>query len=79
MEMSNGNYRLTVIAVFTTAFVTVIIALFGFSYQRSSEAYTTAIENQKKIAVIESQYQEIKSKLDELRSDMKILLSQTQD
>lgn len=77
--MSNGNYRSTVVAVLATAFITVIIALFGFSYQRSSEAYTTAIENREKIAVIESQYQEIKSKLDELRSDMKILLKQAQE
>lgn len=77
--MSNGNHKSTILAIFTTAFVTVIIALFGFSFQRSSEAYLTAIENQKKIAVIESQYQEIKSKLDELRSDMKILLKQAQE
>ncbi len=72
--MSNGNYKSTILAVLATAFITIIIALFGFSYQRSSEAYITAIENREKIAVIESQYQEIKSKLDELRSDMKILL-----
>jgi len=54
--------------------IIIILALFSFSYQRSSEAYETALQNRERIAVIESQYLEIRNTLDEVRIDVKQLL-----
>jgi len=70
--MSNNNSKLMggILAVG----IIVIGTLFTFSYQRSSEAYETAIQNRERIAVIESQYQEIRATLDEVRVDVKTLL-----
>jgi len=70
--MSNNNSKLMggVLAVG----IIVIGTLFTFSYQRSSEAYETAIQNRERIAVIESQYEEIRETLDEVRMDVKTIL-----
>jgi len=70
--MSNNNSKLMggILAVG----IIVIGTLFTFSYQRSSEAYETAIQNRERIAVIESQYEEIRETLDEVRMDVKTIL-----
>jgi len=60
--------------------ISVILSLFYFSYQQSSAAYTVAQENRQRVAVVESQFkqfsQEIRSRLDELRTDVKQLLKE---
>ena len=70
--MSNNNSKL--VSGIMAVGIIVILALFTFSYQRSSEAYETALQNRERIAVIESQYQEIRTTLDEVRVDVKTLL-----
>ncbi|GAI08392.1 unnamed protein product [marine sediment metagenome] len=70
--MSNNNSKL--IGGVLAVGIVVIGTLFTFSYQRSSEAYETAIQNRERIAVIESQYQEIRETLDEVRMDVKTIL-----
>ena len=70
--MSNNNSK--VVSGIMAVGIIVILALFTFSYQRSSEAYETALQNRERIAVIESQYQEIRTTLDEVRVDVKTLL-----
>lgn len=70
--MSNNNSK--VVSGIMAVGIIVILALFTFSYQRSSEAYETALQNRERIAVIESQYQEIRETLDEVRMDVKTLL-----
>ena len=70
--MSNNNSKL--MGGILTVGIIVIGALFTFSYQRSSEAYETSIQNRERIAVIESQYEEIRETLDEVRMDVKTIL-----
>ena len=70
--MSNNNSK--VVGGILAVGIVVILTLFTFSYQRSSEAYETALQNRERIAVIESQYQEIRATLDEVRVDVKTLL-----
>ena len=70
--MSNNNSK--VVGGILAVGIVVILTLFSFSYQRSSEAYETALQNRERIAVIESQYQEIRATLDEVRVDVKTLL-----
>ena len=70
--MSNNNSKF--MGGILTVGIIVIGALFTFSYQRSSEAYETAIQNRERIAVIESQYEEIRETLDEVRMDVKTIL-----
>ena len=70
--MSNNNSK--IMSGIMAVGIIVILALFTFSYQRSSDAYETAIQNRERIAVIESQYQEIRETLDEVRIDVKTLL-----
>ena len=70
--MSNNNSK--VVGGISAVGIIVILTLFTFSYQRSSEAYETALQNRERIAVIESQYQEIRATLDEVRVDVKTLL-----
>ena len=70
--MSSNNSKL--MGGILTVGIIVIGALFTFSYQRSSEAYETAVQNRERIAVIESQYQEIRETLDEVRMDVKTIL-----
>ncbi len=50
------------------------ITLFGFSYQQTSEAYEMGIQNRERIAVMESKMDKLAETLDEVRSDVKILL-----
>lgn len=71
-KMSNTNSK--VVNGIMAIGIVVILALFSFSYQRSSEAYETALQNRERIAVIESQYKEIRNTLDEVRVDVKQLL-----
>ena len=71
--MSNNNSK--VMGGILAVGIVVIGTLFTFSYQRSSEAYETALQNRERIAVIESQYQDIRATLHEVRTDVKILLS----
>jgi len=52
----------------------VAIFLFGFSVQRASEAYEMGIQNRERIAVMESKMDKLTETLDEVRSDVKILL-----
>ncbi len=70
--MSNSNSKL--IGGIMAVGIVIIGTLFTFSYQRSSEAYETALQNRERIAVIESQYQEIRATLDEVRMDVKTIL-----
>jgi len=70
--MSTNNSK--VVGGILAVGIIVILTLFTFSYQRSSEAYETALQNRERIAVIESQYQEIRATLDEVRVDVKTLL-----
>ena len=70
--MSNNNSK--VVGGILAVGIVVILTLFTFSYQRSSEAYETALQNRERIAVIESQYQEIRATLDEVKMDVKTLL-----
>ena len=70
--MSNNNSK--VVGGILAVGIIVILTLFTFSYQRSSEAYETALQNRERIAVIESQYQEIRATLDEVKMDVKTLL-----
>lgn len=60
--------------------ISVVLSLFYFSYQQSGAAYTVAQENRERIAVAESQFKqfsnEIRSRLDELRLDVKQLLKE---
>ncbi|GAH01126.1 unnamed protein product, partial [marine sediment metagenome] len=62
------------------AAVSVILSLFYFSYQQSSAAYTVAQENRQRVAVVEAQFKqfstEIRSRLEELRIDIKQLLKE---
>ncbi len=66
--MSNNNSKL--VSGIMAVGIIVILALFTFSYQRSSEAYETALQNRERIAVIESQYQEIRTTMDEVEVDV---------
>ena len=70
--MSNSNSK--IMSGIMAVGIIVILALFTFSYQRSSDAYETEMQNRERIAVIESQYQEIRETLDEVRMDVKTLL-----
>lgn len=56
------------------ALTLIAIALFSFSYQRSIDAYEMGIQNRERIAVMESKIDKLTETLDEVRSDIKILL-----
>lgn len=72
---NNGKYWIGgVIAVLAL----IAISLFSFSYQRSVDAYEVGIQNRERIAVMESKMDEVSQKLDEVRSDIKILLRASQ-
>ncbi len=67
---TNGKYWLGALSIL----VIVAIAVFGFSFQRSTEAYEMGIQNRERIAVMESKMDKLTETLDEVRSDIKILL-----
>lgn len=75
----NSNSRTAGYCVVVGA-ISVILSLFYFSYQQSNAAYTVAQENRQRIAVVEAQFKEfttaIRSRLDELRADVKQLLKE---
>jgi len=52
----------------------IAISSFSFSYQRSSAAYEMGIQNRERIAVMEVKMDRLAETLDEVRSDVKILL-----
>lgn len=72
MRENNGRYWVGgVIGVL----ILISVALFSFSYQRSVNAYEMSVQNRERIAVIESKMDEVSDKLDEVRADVKTLLS----
>ena len=78
MSSQNGTSKLVVGACMTTMIV-VLLALFSFSYQKSSQAFTTSVQNRERISVIESQFSEIKTRMDEQRLDIKEIKTSLSD
>jgi len=62
------------------AVASVILTLFFFSYQQSVSAVKVAQENRERIAIVEAEFRqfnsEMRSRLDELRIDIKQLLKE---
>lgn len=69
--MSNRNGISKFVGVCVLMVVTVLLALFSFSYQKSSQAYYTAVGTRERVSVIESQFKELKARFEEQRSDIK--------
>ncbi len=68
---NNGKYW---IGAVMGVLALISISLFTFSYQRSVDAYEMGVQNRERISVMESKMDEVSQKLDEVRSDIKILL-----
>lgn len=64
------------------AVASVILTLFFFSYQQSISAIKVGQENRERIAIVEAEFRqfnnEMRSRLDELRTDIKQLLKEKQ-
>ena len=62
------------------AVASVILTLFFFSYQQSVSAVKVGQENRERIAIVEAEFRqfnsEMRSRLDELRTDIKQLLKE---
>ena len=69
--MSSSNGITKMVGAVLIAMVTILLALFSFSYQRSSQAFTTALQNRERISVVESRFNEIKARIEEQRVDSK--------
>ncbi len=74
MNNNNKNNDKYWIGAVIGVLVLIAISLFTFSYQRSVDAYEMGVQNRERISVIESKMDEVSQKLDEVRSDIKILL-----
>ncbi len=70
MSSSNGTSKL-VIGMCMAPMIVILLALFSFSYQKSSQAFTTSVQNRERISVMESQFNEIKTRMEEQRVDSK--------
>ena len=74
---TNGRTAGYCIAV---AAISVILSLFYFSWQQAASAVKVGQENRERIAVVEAQFREfsteIRSRLDEMRADIKQLLKE---
>lgn len=75
----NTNGR-TATYCFAVGAISVVLSLFYFSYQQSGAAYRVAQENRQRVAVVEAEFKqfstEIRTRLDELRIDIKQLLKE---
>ena len=72
-SQNNGNNK-ALIGVLVTAIVTVLLSFVYFSWDRSSQAYSMAVQNRERIAVLEQRLQSIEAKLDEVAKDVKTIL-----
>lgn len=70
MSSRNGTLKV-IVGVCISAIVLVLIALFNFSNQKSSQALETAIQNRERISIVETKFDEIKVRIDEQREDSK--------
>ena len=70
MSSRNGGLKL-VAGVCVTGIIAVLLALFSFSNQRTSQALEIAVQARERNSVIESQIEEIKVRQEEQREDSK--------
>ncbi|TET41491.1 MAG: hypothetical protein E3J60_04485 [Dehalococcoidia bacterium] len=74
----NANGR--TISYIAVGAISIILSLFYFSYQQSYSAVKIAHENRERIAIVEAEFRqfnsEMRSRLDELRTDIKQLLKE---
>jgi len=75
-SQNNNNNNKALIGVLVTALVTVFLSFSYFAWDRSSQAYSMAVQNRERIAVLEQRLQSIEAKLDEVSKDVKTLLRQ---
>ena len=75
----NANSRTAGYCIAVAA-ISVILSLFFFSYQQSVSAVKVGQENRERIAGVEAEFKqfsaEIRSRLDEMRTDIKQLLKE---
>ncbi len=65
----NGTSRL-VVGGCVSAIIIVLLALFSFSYQKSSQAFETSVQNRERISVIETKFEYIRESIDENRRSL---------
>lgn len=70
MSSRNGMSKL-VVGVCITGIILLLVTLFNLSYQKSSQALETGVQNRERISVVESQFNEIKVRIEEQRMDSK--------
>lgn len=70
MSSGNGVSKL-VVGVCISGMVALILGLFNSANQRASQAFETSVQNRERISVVESQFNEIKTRIEEQREDSK--------
>lgn len=69
--MKLNNTASHVLVGIVTALTTVLIAMFWFTNQRSTEAYQISVSNRERIAVLESKFDTILDHLNEIKRAIK--------
>jgi len=70
MNSGNGISKL-IVGTSVAGIIIVLMALFNFSYQRASQAFETSVQNRERISVVETKFDDIKSRIEEQRVDVK--------
>ncbi|MHA1286127.1 MAG: hypothetical protein ACTSPB_01865 [Candidatus Thorarchaeota archaeon] len=71
----NAQNNKVLMGVLITAIITVFLSFGYFAWERSSQAYSTAIQNRERIAVLDQRLKNIEEKLGEISKDVKTILS----
>jgi len=75
MNSKSNNNNKALVGILITAIITVFLSFSYFTWDRSSQAYSTAMQNRERIAVLDQRLKNIEEKLDEVSKDVKTILS----